>query len=356
MEGEDSDLTTYALQGYTLRVIQSDWYAVSSQSSIDNSNRNSSLQYVDTAGKSTVASLQNHPNFSKRSARENLRFEAVSMLPSACSNKHRIQEIINNSVTLDDEDPLIIGYLILWLYTGKYGATDLEEPQLSIEKIMTAGRTSPSECSDLFIPESGDEVIQPDSLHAQIYLVADEYGIEELKELAVSEIEYQFRWDSAAFLPSLAHLLLRPAPAPAIATPENSNNGGNSDARPKRTICEIQDADLWAVLVNMATDKFSLYRPNEVLKKVALANPEFQWAVLSKIADKSEQQQAELDKVQKVDTPPAPKKRKYTPKPKAQTQTETPTPSPDKDKEKTKPKVTTSISSGQVRAQAQAQA
>ncbi|KAI1614276.1 hypothetical protein EDD37DRAFT_125508 [Exophiala viscosa] len=258
------------------------------------------------------------------------------------------QDIANNSVTLDNEDPIIIGYLILWLYTGKYGARGLEETQLSIEKIMTSGRTSPSECSDLFIPESGDEFDQPDSLHAQIYLVADEYGIEELKELAVSEIEYQFGWDSAAFLPSLTHLLLRPAAAPAIATPENSNNGGNSAARPKRTICEIQDADLWAVLVKMASDKFSLYRADKVMKEVALANPEFQWAILSKIADKSEQQQAELDKAQKVDTPPAPKKRKYT-KPKAQPQTHTPTPSPEKEKEKGKPKA-----QAQVQTQAQA--
>ncbi|KIV78149.1 hypothetical protein PV11_09895 [Exophiala sideris] len=252
--------------------------------------------------------------------------------------KGESQEIDNNSVTLDDEDPLIIGYLILWIYTGEYLAGGQEESRLTIEKIMTSGRTSPLDSSDLFIPESSDEITQPDSLHAQIYLVADKYGIEELKKVAVNEIELQFGWDSAAFLPSLAHLLLRPAPAPTAGTPDSSTNGGTSTTQPKRTICEIQDADLWAVLVKMASDKFSLYRVGEVLKKVLLANPEFQWAVLSKIADKSEQRQAELDKVQKVDTPPAPKKRKYTPKPKAQPQTQTLTPSPDKEKEKEKAK------------------
>jgi len=215
---------------------------------------------------------------------------------------------------------------------------------------MTSGRTTPLNSCDLFIPESSDEIVQPDSLDAQIYLVADKYGIDDLKTLAVTGIE-NFGFDSAAFLPSLAHLLL--SPEPATHTRNGSNTGSNSSAPSRRSICEIQDAKLWELLVDTASDNFSQYRAEPVLKQVMLANARFQWAVLSKIADKSEQRQAELEKVQKVNTPLAPKKRKYT-KPKAQTQTDTPTPSPDKEREKKKPKVTTLVSPAQVQAQAQA--
>lgn len=240
----------------------------------------------------------------------------------------------NHTVTLNDEGPLIIAYLIIWLYTGHYQETGSEESQLSIEKMMSSGRRALSDSCGLFVPESEGEITEPDSLHAQIYLVADKYGIEDLKKSAIDEIEAQLPGDRTALLPSLQHLFLASVLVPS--TPNSSNDTGNIATSSKRSISEKQDPKLWTILVKTTSDMYLLYRSESVLKEVMLANPQFQWAVLWRVADQLAQKQEELDKLQKADLPPPPKKRKYT-KNKTQTQTQTQAQTKSQAKPQTKP-------------------
>lgn len=131
---------------------------------------------------------------------------------------------------LHDDDPLLIAYLIRWFYKGEYydpdddgqeDDDDDEPAKLSIRKIMASGRNVSAGGDHLSVPEQR-------ALHAMMYMVADKYGIGELKGLAVTEIETQLSWVKDSFLPTLEHLLAPPNPTPASASSSTLLSTSNS--------------------------------------------------------------------------------------------------------------------------------
>ena len=164
-------------------------------------------------------------------------------------------------MNLDDEDPVVIAHLILWLYKADYllgsgGEEDEpEETRLNAEMILKAGKQS------LFTDAADDEWTVPEALHAKMYLAGERYGIDALKELAIDELRNELSWTHAtAFLPSLEHLF---APAHADKV--------------------VQNKTLWDLLAGTASKEFLGYQHEERFEAVLTANPTLMWDVLQRV-------------------------------------------------------------------------
>jgi len=226
------------------------------------------------------------------------------------------------SVILHDDEPILIGNLILWLYTGHYTDvnTDGEDDDPSVSKgididiLMRNGKTTPipilnpyespelgsagAGATSPFTVEAEEEETWPipSVLHAKMYMLAEKYGIRELAVLAVDELNSDLSWNSEAlFLPSLEYL---------FTTSRNSNEV------PNRVSAPAKESEMFAMLVRAASTEPAIhdYLADATFQNVLQENPAFAVAVLTRVAGELQRTKTDLAKVNESIETPKPKK------------------------------------------------
>lgn len=227
-------------------------------------------------------------------------------------------------VTLQDVDPVLIGHLILWLYTGDYVATDdgdgndltLNKSGIDINIIMRNGKAnnkangngqkSPelgsaatkSSSSFPFTHEEEERWLVPSAIHAKMYVLSQRYGISELSSLTVEELTNELEWNDSIFLPSLEYLF-----------PPLHLEKDDKDAVWRTP---TKDSDVFELLVGTASTGPKLndvYLPNPTFQKVLRENPDFALEVLVRVTADLHDTKDQLTKLNEtLETPPRPKK------------------------------------------------
>lgn len=253
---------------------------------------------------------------------------------------------MNGTISLHDEHPLIIGYLVLWLYTLRYYESKNEDVAYhdslfpTIQSIMTLGRDAKSgACSPMLDHNSLEEL---DSLHAQMYWLADRYEINGLKDEVVSKLKDQLTQVPDTLVLNLKHLLALSMSSAAGSTirdgsiappvrsrctltakaerqvfnapealvepngsgisPSSSNTtiqsdalevlatfftsgrSGRKDMAGSLTINPEDDAELWSLLVSTTSEYISKHVDDATFGAIMQSNPSFQWDVLQQVA------------------------------------------------------------------------
>ncbi|EXJ53733.1 uncharacterized protein A1O5_12982 [Cladophialophora psammophila CBS 110553] len=235
-----------------------------------------------------------------------------------------------HEVHLDDDEPVIIAHLILWWYTKEYDTEAIYDiAGFDLESLMNYGTISPSFCSNaLPAPETepdndGDfdgTNLSPISLHAKMYLIADKYGITELREKAVYEISEILDAVKEDLLPCLVHFFITNSSVDSSVDGDNSGipPDQNIDASatattgnnlpPKCTISEQRDPELWKILAETASKHFLSYRTDATFQQIITCDPRFHWDVMGRVASMLEAAQDKLASAP-VEAPKTPKKR-----------------------------------------------
>lgn len=229
-------------------------------------------------------------------------------------------------VTLHDVDPVLIGHLILWLYTGDYVATDdgdgndltLKKSGIDINIIMRNGKAnskangngqgSPelgsaaatkSSSSFPFTHEEEERWQVPSAIHAKMYVLSQRYGIGELSSLTVEELTNELEWNDSIFLPSLEYLF----------APLHLEKDDNKDAVWRTPTRDSETFELLANTASTAPKLYEVYLPNPTFQKVLRENPDFAMEVLVRVAADLHETKDQLTKLNEtLETPPRPKK------------------------------------------------
>ncbi|KIX97827.1 uncharacterized protein Z520_06605 [Fonsecaea multimorphosa CBS 102226] len=269
-----------------------------------------------------------------------------------------------HEVHLDDDEPVIIAHLILWLYTEEYDDENMSEiAGFDVKSLLKHGKVSPPSIvhapdragsgpaagvngarEETDIDCCADE-LPPISLHAKMYLVAHKYGITDLSEKAVYEITEILGAVKEALLPCLAHFFVTDSsPAldldsmmvdvdhgnkrsilprtttngekefgatttntPTATTGLSSKNCSPPAAKYRHAISEHQDPELWKVLAETTSQHFLSYHTDPQFQRIITCNPRFHWAVMSRVAGMLEAAQDQLAKSTLASEKPPPK-------------------------------------------------
>lgn len=226
---------------------------------------------------------------------------------------------------LYDDEPILIGNLILWLYTGHYTDvnTDGEDDDPTLRKgidinvIMRNGKTNgggnsnPAGSPELGSagatspfnrePEEEETWPIPSALHAKMYMLAEKYGISDLAALAIEELTGDLSWNSdAVFLPSLEYLF----------TTRSSSSSDDPNETPNAISAPANDSKMFQLLVNTASTGPTIhgYLSDPAFQKVLRENPTFTVEVLTRVAKELQETKTELTKVNESIETPKPKK------------------------------------------------
>lgn len=218
------------------------------------------------------------------------------------------------SVTLDEDEPIVIGHLILWLYTGAYTDDGEVSKGIDINTIMQSGKAnnikppmspelgSAASPSSLFVPEEETWPIPP-AIHAKMYMLAEKYGIGELATLSIDELNNEVGWNDAIFLPSLEYLF----------TARDSCNDSSSYAASTAVPVPTKDAEMFEFLANTASafPAIQAHLINPTFQKVLRENPSFTFEVLTRVTAELQETKDECAKLNEtIETPKVKKGRK----------------------------------------------
>ncbi|KIV94542.1 hypothetical protein PV10_02298 [Exophiala mesophila] len=216
----------------------------------------------------------------------------------------------NQNVVLQDEEPLLVGYLVLWLYTGEYSECTTLDIQdiMKNGKIMTPGSpllgtptASSPPCS-----QDDDEWDPPVALHAKMFLLADRFGIGDLVRKATDDFRAELIWNAdSVFIPSLQELfggsgygavktsstpILHPKSSSMPSTPPLSSTDGDSDRDDKGnsvySSAPLPGSEMFDLLASTASIPTFLSKnlAQPGFEKVMVENPAFQFEVLRRVS------------------------------------------------------------------------
>ncbi|KEF53675.1 uncharacterized protein A1O9_10075 [Exophiala aquamarina CBS 119918] len=233
------------------------------------------------------------------------------------------------SVILYDDEPILIGNLILWLYTGHYTDvnTDGEDDDSALSKgidinvIMRNGKTNGGNSNPAGSPELGSAGATspfnleteeetwptPSTLHAKMYVLAEKYGIGELAVLTIDELSNDLSWNSESlFLPSLEYLFT----SQYCSSSGDSTSKTSSDEAPNAVTPPAKDSEMFQLLVSTASTPPAIhtYLANATFQNVLRENPTFTVEVLARVASELQETKTELTKVTESIETPKPKK------------------------------------------------
>lgn len=238
------------------------------------------------------------------------------------------------NITLNDVEPVLIGHLILWLYTGDYvdgNGTDDDNDAVSnktgidINIIMRNGKANrksarqPQSSPELgsagtafpFTREEDETWPVPVAIHAKMYVLAERYGISELSVLTVEELTGEIGWNDTVSLPSLEYLFANPK---QIENSDSSIINGKDDDKSAIWKTPTKDSDMFQLLVNTSSAASKLhetYLPDPIFQKVFCENPAFALEVLTRVAAELHDTKDQLAKLtETIETPKVKKGRK----------------------------------------------
>ncbi|KAK5061057.1 hypothetical protein LTR84_007598 [Exophiala bonariae] len=249
---------------------------------------------------------------------------------------------IQRNITLSNVEPVLIGHLILWLYTGDYvdgNGTDDDSDVVSnkagidINIIMRNGKANKIAQQSHSSPELGlagapfpftkeEETWPiPVAIHAKMYVLAERYGISELSIMTVEELTNELSWNDTVFLPSIEYLFATPKQITNGGDPSNPTTNGtkgtNSTNDDKSTIWKnpAKGSNMFELLVNNTSSDASrlhqTYLADPIFQKVFRENSDFALEVLKRVAAELHDTKDQFAKLNEtIETPKAKKGRK----------------------------------------------
>lgn len=256
------------------------------------------------------------------------KLEKSSFFQKLIANNNNNAVIVSRNVILQDDEPLLIGHLVLWLYTGEYMEHSLDDGStvnkgLDIQDIMKNGKIENAGSPQLGTPTASslfcsqdddqDEWDIPVALHAKMFILADKFGIGDLATKAIDDFKAELEWNADdVFIPSLKELFSsggsgpdNPPPIPPLAAllpgsastpstpPLSSADGGGGDY----SSAPLPGSEMFDLLAATASNSMFLskYLAQADFEKVMVENPAFQFEVLRRVARELDHRKLEIE-------------------------------------------------------------
>lgn len=261
------------------------------------------------------------------------KLEKSSFFQKLIANNNNNAVIGSRNVILQDDEPLLIGHLVLWLYTGEYMEHSLDDGTtvnkgLDIQDIMKNGKVenagSPHlgtpTASSLFCSEDDDqdEWDIPVALHAKMFILAEKFGIGDLATKTIDDFKAELEWNADdVFIPSLKELFsnggsdannhppIPPLPpilhgsASTPSTPplSSADGGGGGGIGGNYSSTPLPGSEMFDLLAATASNSMFLskYLAQADFEKVMVENPAFQFEVLRRVARELDHRKLEIE-------------------------------------------------------------